>query len=352
MSGLQAACYEKAALTPLACAFPQLYVNRDRSKTEDILRKVVKAGYKGLVVTVDAPVAGKRERDERASLDPQTAADPGFQKAAAADAPDAPDAPDANTDPAKGGKQGIAQLFGYVDPALNMTTDIKWLKSFGLPLVIKGVQTAEDAALLAAAGVDAIYLSNHGGRQLEGAPTALETLVELRARERWVFSKCEVWVDGGVRRGTDVLKALALGAKGVGIGRPCEWRRSHEPCAAASHPLTNYPRRTPPAIPSRSHVLTRVRPGRARPGGRDPRSRARAEPSASRRDEAVRADACDGQHACARGRLVRAVRQPDLELEGGWDAGEALIWAGRRSKMGRGLGASCIVPRFVEGPVA
>ncbi len=107
-----------------------------------------------------------------------------------------------------------------------MTTDIAWLKSFGLPLVMKGVQTAEDAALLAAAGVDAIYLSNHGGRQLEGAPTALETLVEIRARERWVFGKCEVWVDGGVRRGTDVLKALALGATGVGLGRPCEWRQT------------------------------------------------------------------------------------------------------------------------------
>lgn len=90
-----------------------------------------------------------------------------------------------------------------------------------MPLIVKGIQTAEDAALCCRYGVSAIYLSNHGGRQLEGAPSSLETLLEIRKYEPQVFDQCEVFVDGGVRRGTDVLKALALGATAVGVGRPC-----------------------------------------------------------------------------------------------------------------------------------
>jgi len=96
-------------LTDAAGPPSQLYVNRDRAKTDDILRKVVKAGYKGIVVTVDAPVAGKRERDERTTLDATSASDPGFQKAAATDAPTAPDA---SEEEAKKRDQGIAQAMG------------------------------------------------------------------------------------------------------------------------------------------------------------------------------------------------------------------------------------------------
>ncbi|GAA6000038.1 hypothetical protein JCM10207_006024 [Rhodosporidiobolus poonsookiae] len=199
-----------------ATLFYQLYVNRDRSKSEDILRRVKKAGYKAICVTVDAPVAGKRERDERSKLDDEAAEDPNMQKAVAKAGPDAPDAPqDEKT-------QGIAQALGsYVDPGLTWS-DLAWVRkhSSGLPVIVKGIQCAEDAALAAHYGAQGIILSNHGGRQLSGAPSSLETLLEIRKFEPQVLKKLEVYCDGGFRRGTDVLKAVALGAKAVGIGRP------------------------------------------------------------------------------------------------------------------------------------
>jgi L-lactate dehydrogenase (cytochrome) len=115
-------------------------------------------------------------------------------------------------------------MFSYVDSALTWS-DLAWISRVtdGLPLMVKGIATAEDAAIAASMGVKAIYLSNHGGRQLEGAPSSIETLLEIRKYEPQVFEQCEVFVDGGVRRGTDIIKALALGATAVGIGRPCEY---------------------------------------------------------------------------------------------------------------------------------
>lgn len=96
---------------------------------------------------------------------------------------------------------------------------IDWLRSMtDLPIAIKGVQSWEDAELCMKHGLHP-WLSNHGGRQLDGAPAAIETLVEIRKHCPEVFVRCEVFVDGGVTRGTDIIKALALGAKGVAIGR-------------------------------------------------------------------------------------------------------------------------------------
>jgi isopentenyl diphosphate isomerase/L-lactate dehydrogenase-like FMN-dependent dehydrogenase len=116
-----------------------------------------------------------------------------------------------------------AAMFSYVDPTLSWT-DLAWVRraSGGLPIIVKGIQSAEDAALAAHYGAAAIVLSNHGSRQLEGAPSSIETLLEIRKFEPGVFDKVEVWCDGGYRRGTDVLKAIALGAKCVGFGRPCK----------------------------------------------------------------------------------------------------------------------------------
>ena len=113
-------------------------------------------------------------------------------------------------------------MFSYVDAALKWSDLAHFRQLTGLPIIVKGIQTAEDAALAVQHGVEGIYLSNHGGRQLEGAPSALETLLEIRRHEPQVFDKAEVYVDGGIRRGTDVLKALCLGATAVGVGRPCE----------------------------------------------------------------------------------------------------------------------------------
>lgn len=114
-------------------------------------------------------------------------------------------------------------MFSYVDAALNWSDLAHFRQLTGLPLILKGIQTAEDAALAVQHGVEGIYLSNHGGRQLEGAPSALETLLEIRRHEPQVFDQAEVYIDGGIRRGTDVLKALCLGATAVGVGRPCEF---------------------------------------------------------------------------------------------------------------------------------
>lgn len=122
-------------------------------------------------------------------------------------------------------------MFSYVDPTLSWA-DLDWIRlaSNGLPIIIKGIQCAEDAALAAHYGAAAIVLSNHGSRQLEGAPSSIETLLEIRKFEPQVFEKLEVWCDGGYRRGTDVLKAIALGARCVGFGRPCE----HFSCSCSS----------------------------------------------------------------------------------------------------------------------
>jgi 4-hydroxymandelate oxidase len=98
--------------------------------------------------------------------------------------------------------------------------DLEWLAGYGLPVVVKGLLTAEDAALACEHGAAAVVVSNHGGRQLDGVPASLDVLEEVVAA---VGARAEVLLDGGVRRGTDVLKALALGARAVLIGRPVLW---------------------------------------------------------------------------------------------------------------------------------
>ena len=103
-------------------------------------------------------------------------------------------------------------------------SDIPWLRDIwgaaSGPVILKGIQTAEDALLAYQAGVDGIYLSNHGGRQLDHAPSSIRTLLEIRKFCPEIVGKMEIYMDGGVRRGTDVVKALCLGATAVGLGRP------------------------------------------------------------------------------------------------------------------------------------
>jgi 4-hydroxymandelate oxidase len=162
----------------------QLYVLRDRQQTLDHIAEAKQAGYGAIVLTVDMPYVGRRERDLRLGFEP------------------VPDLP-------------YAHLF-HTTPALTWR-DLEWVRSeTGLPLVLKGILTREDALLAVEHGADAVWVSNHGGRQLDHVAAGLDALPEVVEA---VDGRCEVYVDGGIRRGGDVLKALALGARAAFAGR-------------------------------------------------------------------------------------------------------------------------------------
>lgn len=186
----------------------QLYVQTERRKSEDILARINKLdAIKFVCLTLDAPVPGKREDDERGQF---IVEDTSSQ------------IKDAGGAELKGGG-GIGQsLFFGTDPTLTWTKTLPWLaKHTTKPIILKGLQTHEDAYIAAsyAPQVKGIILSNHGGRAADTAPPSVHTLLEIRKYCPEVFSKIDVVVDGGIKRGTDVVKALALGAKAVGIGR-------------------------------------------------------------------------------------------------------------------------------------
>jgi 4-hydroxymandelate oxidase len=165
----------------------QLYVYRDRGFTRDTLARAHAAGFGAVVFTVDLPVIGNRERDLRHAT-PLPVAGPGEEL--------------------------------DFDPSISWD-DLGWIRETApAPLLLKGILTAEDARLAVEHGVDGIVVSNHGGRQLDGSPAALDALVEVVEA---VDGRCPVLMDGGIRRGTDVLKALALGARAVLVGRPLVW---------------------------------------------------------------------------------------------------------------------------------
>jgi len=183
--------------------FFQLYVDKQREKSERLLKQVEELGVKGIFVTVDAPVAGKREADERVKADESLSVPMSGAKA---------------KNDSKGGSLGRI-MAGYIDPTLSWD-DLPWLrKHTTLPIVLKGVQTAMDAKKAADLGIDGILLSNHGGRSLDTSPSPILLLLELQKCCPEVFDKMEVFVDGGIHRGTDIFKALCLGAKSVGLGR-------------------------------------------------------------------------------------------------------------------------------------
>ena len=187
--------------------FFQLYVDRNRPKTEELLHKIEKMDQiKALFVTVDLPVVSKREADERIrDIQAKVSVYHG---------------PGVFTKPDKRGG-GLARTTGsFIEWQLSWD-DIPWLKKHSsLPIVIKGIQTAEDAKIALQMGCAGIVVTNHGGRALDGAPGTVLVLLEIRRDCPEVFDKMEVYVDGGIRRGSDVVKAICLGARGVGVGRP------------------------------------------------------------------------------------------------------------------------------------
>ena len=193
---------ELAAAAPDATLWFQLYCSRDRGFTEELVAGVAEAGFKALVLTVDVPVIGRRERDVRAAFA----------------LPEGLPVPNLPVELAR--VDFHAAISSIVDPGLSWR-DLEWLRSISaLPLVVKGVLTSEDALLAAEHGAASVIVSNHGGRQLDGVPATLDVLPEVVEA---VGERVEVLVDGGIRRGTDVLKALALGARSAMAGRAVLW---------------------------------------------------------------------------------------------------------------------------------
>ncbi len=191
----------------------QLYVYRDRMATDGLVRRAEAAGCGALVLTVDAPLIGRRERDvrNRFSLPPGLAVAnllaEGYGEVLPA--------------PADSGL--AAYVATFLDPSLTWR-DVAWLRSITeLPILVKGIVRPDDALRAAEAGAVGIVVSNHGGRQLDTAPATLDILPEIADALAAHGHRIEVLMDGGVRRGTDVLKALALGAKAVLVGRPVLW---------------------------------------------------------------------------------------------------------------------------------
>jgi isopentenyl diphosphate isomerase/L-lactate dehydrogenase-like FMN-dependent dehydrogenase len=168
----------------------QVYVWKERALTEAAIAEAVEHGYSALVLTVDVPYIGRRERDIRIDFK----------------------VPE--------GLSVQGDLFAANFDATVSWRDLEWLAGYGLPVVVKGLLTAEDANLACEHGAAAVVVSNHGGRQLDGVPATVDVLEEV---VDVVAGRAEVLLDGGVRRGADVLKALALGAQAVLIGRAMLW---------------------------------------------------------------------------------------------------------------------------------
>src|SRR5579884_3980114 len=173
----------------------QLYVYPTFEVAEKLVRRAEAAGYRAIVLTVDLPRLGRREKDIRngVTIPPEPYLEANFVGVE------------------KTGQEWVTLTW----------ESLSWLRSItSLPIILKGILTAEDAVLAVEHGVDGIIVSNHGGRQLDCVPASIEALPEVVAA---VNGRCEVYMDGGIRRGTDVLMALALGARAVLIGRPVLW---------------------------------------------------------------------------------------------------------------------------------
>ncbi|GAA2040143.1 alpha-hydroxy acid oxidase [Polymorphospora rubra] len=215
---------EEVAATGAATVM-QLYWLRDRGLFRELVGRAEAAGCVALMLTVDVPLLGRRLRDLRGGLvRPANVVAANLGRAGG------------GLDAVGGaGTSEVAAHTGVLfDPSLSWA-DVAWIRSVTrLPLVLKGILDPDDAALAVAAGVDTVVVSNHGGRQLDGA---VATAVALPAVVDAVDGRCEVLVDSGVRGGVDVLKALALGATGVLVGRPLLWGLAAGGAAGAARVL-------------------------------------------------------------------------------------------------------------------
>lgn len=206
---------EEVARAATAGFWFQLYFYKDRSATKALIERAKRAGAEALVLTVDAPYLGCREADVRNRFQL-----PDHLKVVNLLAEGAPDSKALAELPDSRGS-GLAAYFASLIENSITWKDLEWIKSVsGLPLLVKGVVRADDARRAVEHGADGIVVSNHGGRQLDTSPATIEALPGV---VKAVDGRIPVLMDGGVRRGTDVIKALALGARAVLIGRPVLW---------------------------------------------------------------------------------------------------------------------------------
>ncbi|MFZ0634046.1 MAG: alpha-hydroxy acid oxidase [Candidatus Acidiferrales bacterium] len=206
------ACYgfKKIAEAARGSAWLQLYAYRDKAVTQGLVEGAEAAGYKAICITVDVPVDGNRERDVRnryyypREMLYQNLKELGVKGVSR--------------------EMNEAELLAFAGRKLRVALTweyLEWLKTITkLPLVLKGILSPQDAARAVSSGINGIIVSNHGGRQLDGSPASIDALSEIA---KAVDGHIEIFLDSGIRRGTDVLRAVALGARAVLLGRPCAW---------------------------------------------------------------------------------------------------------------------------------
>jgi isopentenyl diphosphate isomerase/L-lactate dehydrogenase-like FMN-dependent dehydrogenase len=189
-----------AEAAPGAPRWLQIYVFQDRDVSDGVIEQALDAGFSALVLTADLPVYGIRHREART----------GFE------APE-DDVPAIVTARERGGEKDEHHSLGLLESGLEWNYVTELVERWKVPVLVKGLVTAEDAVLACEHGASGVVVSNHGGRQLDGAIASLEALPEVVAA---VGERAEIYLDGGVRRGSDVAMALALGARAVLVGRP------------------------------------------------------------------------------------------------------------------------------------
>jgi (S)-2-hydroxy-acid oxidase len=207
-----------ASAAPRGLRWFQLYVYKDRAITLELVQRAERAGYKALAVTVDTPMLGRREADVRNRFALPSHLTMGNFKAKGGE----------HSSGTKSSGSTGSGLASYVSSLIDQSLtwdDIAWLrKNTHLKIVVKGIMTAEDAILAVQHRVDGVWVSNHGARQLDTVPATIEVLPEI---VQAVGGQVEIYLDGGILRGTDVFKALALGARAVFLGRPVLWGLAH-----------------------------------------------------------------------------------------------------------------------------
>ncbi len=210
LSTLSTCSVEEVAAVATGPLWFQLYVYRDRAVTESLVKRAEAAGCQAIVLTVDAPLLSRREPDVRnkfhlpPGLSAKNLVSSGFDGL-----------------PAEMDESALFKYFVNLHDASVTWKDVEWLRAItSLPVLVKGIVRGDDAQRAYDCGVSGIVVSNHGGRQLDTAPATISVLSEICEA---VGKKTEVLVDGGIRRGTDIVKAIALGAKAVLVGRPALW---------------------------------------------------------------------------------------------------------------------------------